>query len=810
MDDKLAKILDGYQQLDQKLAEFVDKSDLSQLTKDNQDLLAKIKHDEQAITELKIRLNQSQTENKKYKNAFIARLLNEKVTLLKYNQARLDRLIVRNVNPNQNKLTALARETRATLNKLNSDQKLQENEAYQPLKTQLKQLQASIQTAQNQLTTAQKATQAQLLKKNEAVHQELAAEPIPKETVKEEVNKSQFESLLGLKGFNYLGIFFIFLAVITFGFLAARSLNHMIPLIVKGLSLFCLPVLSFIGGDYLRKKHKKYFGMGLIGASIGLYYISIFINVLLLHTISSIVGLLLMGLATILSIIGTYHYKSFSIALITMVGGYLPVVSYWSLMGVSTVSMYIIEAYVLFLNIFAISVFEKFKWRSYLSLSFSLFTIFLLSCTLVNQQSLLTELIYIIAYLVIFNGPIYYKLKKQQNKVLMQNWIALGSTFIGSELMISLAAIQSTNKWLQTGVIVFATALMLADLILFRRLSDNDSKSPILVAGWILFNLSLLESIFTIPSLLFENPIYAIVIALGIVLLIYTLFLIKQPSNMLYRFSVNFHLLMMYLFTLSISFNFSMYLIAFGLLVAQYLLATFKDSRLSKVELVYQNITAYTFIIFTTFVTTFHFRIFNFWIIILILLGELWLADYWKNFRKLFLPIITYLVVILLTMISSANPIHTGMNAALALVVNGIVLFLGFNFYRKLVYPKFHRWTWGIICLTSFFLIDADLLAYINIKFDYLTLMMDVLYGITAFLFIIYGLKRADALIRKIGITVLLIDMFKMLIFDVPTSTLVQKLFTFIAFGVIALSVSYLYQAAINKIDDSNDDKKQD
>ena len=130
------------------------------------------------------------------------------------------------------------------------------------------------------------------------------------------------EKLIGLKGFQLVGILSIFIAIVIFfreEFVKLFNNNY-------GKSVFSYMIgMGFIGyGEYLYKKRKKTFAVGLIGGGIGILYLATILSSTYLHLYPLNVGLLLAVILTAFTVAMSFKYDSQIIGIITLVGGYIP------------------------------------------------------------------------------------------------------------------------------------------------------------------------------------------------------------------------------------------------------------------------------------------------------------------------------------------------------------------------------------------------------------------------------------------------------------------------------------------------------
>ncbi|MGL4687771.1 MAG: DUF2339 domain-containing protein, partial [Fusobacteriaceae bacterium] len=178
------------------------------------------------------------------------------------------------------------------------------------------------------LANSQKKALASSIKLNDenfTFHSEIKNEyDLKEEEYLFEKEKKNFvlEKLIGLKGFNFLGIISIFLGI----FLAFKTefKNFFYNDYVKSSSSYLLGIIFLFVGEKLYKNNKKHFAVGIIGGGVGILYLSTFLSTMYLGLFPQVLGLfisiILTGIVTILAL----RYNSQIIGILALIGGFLP------------------------------------------------------------------------------------------------------------------------------------------------------------------------------------------------------------------------------------------------------------------------------------------------------------------------------------------------------------------------------------------------------------------------------------------------------------------------------------------------------
>ena len=168
-----------------------------------------------------------------------------------------------------------------------------------------------------------------------------------------------FEKLIGLKGFNFLGIISIFLGV----FLVFRTqfVKILANNYVKSSASYLLGMFFLFAGEKFYQKNKKHFAVGLIGGGIGILYLTTLLSTLYLKLYPMTAGLFISVILTGLVVILSLRYDSQIIGVLSLIGGYLPYGAYiW--VNKSNIQIYYVLAYSLILQGIVLGVSWKKDW----------------------------------------------------------------------------------------------------------------------------------------------------------------------------------------------------------------------------------------------------------------------------------------------------------------------------------------------------------------------------------------------------------------------------------------------------------------
>lgn len=178
---------------------------------------------------------------------------------------------------------------------------------------------------------------------------------------------NNFEIKLGLNLFNKLGVILVFLAVILAG---RYTYSHWFSNYAKGITFYVLGLLFCIGGEWLYRKKMPAVAAGVIGGGIGLFYISTFICAFYLNILSFNMAMAVCVLIAIVSLILTLRYKSPTIGMLSLIGGYLPFIAYVVLRGIKTLPVPQALAYLMIFNAVVLGISIRHKWNQIMYVGF--------------------------------------------------------------------------------------------------------------------------------------------------------------------------------------------------------------------------------------------------------------------------------------------------------------------------------------------------------------------------------------------------------------------------------------------------------
>lgn len=641
------------------------------------------------------------------------------------------------------------------------------------------------------------------------VAQAFIAAPISEAGVDQTMTEHRFETKIGLKGFNYIGIGFIFLAMLVLGRL---GIQHISDGLKSGL-LFATAFLFFIGGAYFRRQDKSIFAQGLIGGAFGMSYIATFTSYFVFHLFASPVALaILLGISGLSFIFATL-YRSRAIGNLAILGGYVPLIAYLALtQGPSDVAMTVARLYVLLITTVAVLLSQRFNWQELTLLAYVLLTPWLSILGLVYPSHVLLTLAYCSYFLVLFVGlPLYLQRKK------VRELSALGTvSVIGMLLTYSLVSLLHG----QTQITSYQTLLVLGlNLALYwglaRYLTAVAANPMNPRPGLVRFSFvagvveSFIIALVWVPWHFASNWSQTLSFMLvGSSLLTYAYLLVGQRLRLRECRIVSLVAVMSYyvifLKQVTISEQSVLSFLSFGMIIATFVLAKRANlwqefQTLALAVLYLQGNVMLMSLIGTLMRASAIDHRFVLTLVLQVLATSLvaMVSRYFKTFKETGIPLghASLIISVMPFLNVVVGLFHLNIWALMSVhLLNVVVCYLAYDLVRHLYVKQKLSLVLAVISFSSYFMLNALLLAYTNYHFAYLTISVDVSLGLIALGYIIYGFKRQLQPLRVTGLILILLAMAKLLILDLSYSSLVSRMLVLLIFGGLSLLISYLYQ----------------
>lgn len=340
------------------------------LVNENEHLKKQYEKHKLALVELKTQVGKLQEENTELKVTLTEQILDEKLGILSLSRQKLQTYFASKSLAHTDRLTDFEMDTKRHIQRLYQTAARQLGEDKAELSSRLGAL--SVELNERVLAQRQRLRESEIAlnsRMDNGLH-DFASEEISEEVLERRRKQNQIEMKIGLGWINKLGILLLILAV---GAAFRYSYSNWFTGYMKGGAFFLLGLLMLGGGEWLYRKGKGTFALGLLGGGISVLYGSIFYSYFLLDIISIYVGLSLSVLVTLTAVLLSLRYESRSICALGLIGGYLPLYSYLGAFGLSGNAVYVAMGYLFLLNLFILLISFRKRWNvvNYISYLFN-------------------------------------------------------------------------------------------------------------------------------------------------------------------------------------------------------------------------------------------------------------------------------------------------------------------------------------------------------------------------------------------------------------------------------------------------------
>ncbi|MCM3042227.1 DUF2339 domain-containing protein [Paenibacillus motobuensis] len=822
-------IAEGYEAL---LTEYA----ASDLVKENEVLQRDYEEYKQRVTALESRLRQLEKENGGLRQALAEQILDEKLSFIRVSQEKLNTYFTTVSHQHMNRLQALEYSSKQRIQQLyeQADRYLQGDQ--QVITAKLADLQGEI----NQRVQLHRQY---LYEEERRIHREaldgyesLEAEGVDEHTIKRRVKQNQLEMKIGLNWINKLGIL---LLIIGMG-AAFKYTYSWFNAYTKGAVFFVLGLLMLAGGEWLFRRNKQVFALGLLGGGISVLYGSVFYSYFLLEIINLTLGLVLCVIITAAAALMSLRYQSKTICSFALVGGYLPFFSYLEVYGLAGNAVYVAMGYLFLLNALILLISFRKRWPIVHYISFGLNTLSMIILVNLADLTVIAITYALITFLMYLCITLWVPFRYQSKL----NWLDFSllalNTIISCSIMYSLFDKADWNQL--RGLLALIFCVVYYGLGRFnRKYLDKEIETRLLFYG-----TSLTFSLLVIP---FQFGINYMSLGWLIEGIVFSVLGHLQRSKFVERIGWGILALTMGAFVLvdlvgglfsnpEVDFAWKYSFISIGLLG----LACFYGFRLrDEQEIKCYRQTDHSLLAVLKYISSI-----NIWFYLLYEINRIYealmpvdailysfyqwllfaaitfglayglskakiLYDRVIRFYSRILYLIGYVLCLGVTLGMPAlntNAEYNSFENYLALVIliafNVFVFFSGRDLLLRVIGRQVGGHEWIPVCLGVY--IFGITTAFLGIQFRLgdVSWLFSLIYLMLAIAYIAYGFRRRYVFIRRMGLGLTLLSTGKMLLFDLSLMTTGSKIIAYFSFGLLLLGISYLYQRVSNMLSEVN------
>ena len=291
-------------------------------------------------------------ENKNLKNALYEHFYNEKIQIANTVKNKIDIYFASNTEPGLNRLTLLENNIKARIDSVRDS--LEKNRA---------DIKDDIYRKTNELAEAldKRLAEARVLppeaftRGEREEFEKLKEEQLTGEQINSLAKKNNIEKFVGLNVVNAAGVLLLIIGAVAL----ARFTYVRLPDLLKGAVLFLFGAALLAAGEWLNRKERNVFSLGLSAGGVGILFTALAAGFFGLRILGMYPAVVLCVLITAGAFLLATRYNSQIIAAFAIIGGYLPVFA----LNQAAVLAYAAMLYFIVLNLFALFISSGRKWR---------------------------------------------------------------------------------------------------------------------------------------------------------------------------------------------------------------------------------------------------------------------------------------------------------------------------------------------------------------------------------------------------------------------------------------------------------------
>jgi len=838
--DRLRQVQEQQRQLVKEYNTLLQDYQSDDLIVQNEQLREQVDAHELKLRQIEARARKMEEENARLRMALSEQMLDEKLNLIRVSQEKMETYFRGKTGVHNDRLEAHEHRTKINMNALFNKASEELQEDAMEFKERIAHLAAEVKERIERHRQLLREREEAVRQQMQHGYEHMAEEGLSEETIQRRIRQNRMEMKIGLSWINKVAILLIILGVgAAFRYSYSTWFNDE----MKGGAFFLLGVLMLAGGEWLFRRKRQTFAMGLLGGGISVLFGSIFYSYFLLHIIGLYTGLGLSVLVSAVSVLLSLRYQSRTICSLGLVGGYLPLFSYMAYFGLSGNSVYVAMAYMLLLNgiIVLISFGKRWPIVHYISFLFNTPSMLILLWLSPNN---VVGMVYSVATFALYLGITLAYPFKHRVKLTWWDFALLAMNTSISCLMLYvlfdaegwddaqglLALIFSLvyvglARWVQrhmvqekqTILLFYITSLTFAILMIPFQFGAKWLSMGWLIEGILLVMLGHLKQFRSV-----ERAGWGVVLLCVFTFVYYdvlVLYVVGEQSYFMLKYSC------ITLGALLITLYYAMVGSGKGLLAKTKIhhsvlelgtLNIFKYVTLGNlwIYVLYESNELYTRAVDGTFLLYLFYKWLMFAALTIALayaLGQVKLfhdqmVKYYTTFLHAAGCCIALAVTLSMPALDPGVQQHTAAEIVglLVLIIFNIgVFFAGRDLLIAGIRGQFKSVEWYPVIAGIYLLGVITVFLTVQFQWGDIGLMFSLIYLLLAILYIAYGFRRRYVMIRRLGLGLTLFSTGKMVFYDVGLLTTGSKIIAYFSFGVLLLGISYLYQKVSSRMEEA-------
>ncbi|MNO32404.1 hypothetical protein D3C76_223930 [compost metagenome] len=839
--DRLKFIKDSQSKLAKEYQVLLEEYESNDLVNENEQLRRQYAEYKQRDAVLQDKLKKLEAENGKLRHALTEQILDEKLSLIKASREKMETYFASQSQGHMNRLESLEHTARMRISSLY-------NQADKHLGEDKEVVQAKLGQFEDELMHRMADHRRHLQEEQQRIGTDLAQsydviadEGVSEETIQRRIKQNQLEMKIGLHWINRIAILLLIFGV---GAAFQYSYSTWFNGYMKGSAFFLLGLIMLGGGEWLFRKKKQAFALGLLGGGISVLYGSVFYSYFLLEIIELSIGLILSVIITASAVFLSLRYQSRTICSIALIGGYLPLFSYMAAFGLKGGAVYAAMGYLFLLNASILLISLRKRWVIVHYISFVFNTYSMLTLVWIADSAAIS-IPYVVLTFIMYLGITLSVPFRYSSKLTWWDFSLLAlNTVISCGALYGLFGSAGWEDFQGLLALIFCVAYLGIARFTHKRLPQE------MEARLLFYGTSITFGVLMIPIQFGTEWVTLGWLIEGIVLTVYGhLYRSKQIERVgwgIIGLCLGTFVMLDVLFIWLDGggrFAWKYTYISIGILIVtlfyairnrdQEVMKHYKPSELSIIK-VLKNITLVNLWFYMLYEAAKAYKLimpayhglYDFYIILLsafITIGFAYvltrasiLYDAFIKYYSLVLYIIGYLLCLSVTLANPSLDADYSRNTpeeyiALAVLIgfNVFVFFSGRALLLSAIRRHVNNLEWYPVIVGVYLL--GIITAFLGVQFHLgdAALLFSIVYLLLSIGYIMYGFRYRYIMIRRMGLGLSLLSTGKMLLFDLNLMTAGSKIVAYFSFGIVLLGISYIYQRVSNKMKLQDQEKEQ-
>lgn len=297
--------------------------DSQQLAKENEFLKSSYERSIQSEAQLKSENESLKKDLSTAKSALFARMANEKLSVFKSTQQRLEKVYYQNDEGLESRLDVYEKNCRESLEKAISAIEKYGTDEFEDILSQLNELKLEAEKRKAEIERFRSAQMQEVIKGNFEEGNKIKNEALTDAEKRVALKQKNIESFIGLNILGKAGVLLFIIGIIMLGRFAYVHLSD----IFKGGSIYLLGIVLILIGELFYKKEKTVFSTTLISGGVATLYAAAATCYFAFELYSVKITFILCVVITAIAIFLSNQVKNQVVCAFAAVGGYLPVVA---------------------------------------------------------------------------------------------------------------------------------------------------------------------------------------------------------------------------------------------------------------------------------------------------------------------------------------------------------------------------------------------------------------------------------------------------------------------------------------------------